>query len=497
MKQFFYKPAAVGLLIALLFCFAACKGQPDTPSPVSGGDGPSDTSGRVRTTGEGGSTMSAIASSDAVSQTPGTSQTGSKPAAPGVTGTGKASQNRPGTAGSNKASQNRPVTTSSSRASQSQAGAKPTDSAFNPDAVKVLPYASYNLDAFMTPYWQGHVVYNESVMFVKNADGSLEAAPLMFDPVKILSVRNFGLDKEYKEGVDYTIENGRIKLTAKSGIYAWPYHYLYPQSLQAAQKIFGAGAQVFGKTGGGNLYYAENDTFFKTQIAVTYIHDSKWTGAVPQYAGTQLSGSIAKLKAKQNLTIVFYGDSTSTGCNSSGWSSINKAPHCPTFPDMVTAKLKQQYGTNAITVFNESVGGMTTQWGAENVPRVTAHHPDLVILSWGHNNPGDSADYVKAEMKKILSACRAKNPAVEFILITPYNHNPEAAGFEGNLAGFAPAFEALSAEMGKAAVAPVRGISEYMLQRKRWYDFSGNNVNHVNDFFNRAVAMAVCGLMMP
>ena len=75
-------------------------------------------------------------------------------------------------------------------------------------------YTKYNLDAYMTPVWKGGVVYNESVMFFPNAKtGKLDPAPLLYKPDKILSVRSSDLKTEYKEGVDYVVENGCIKLT--------------------------------------------------------------------------------------------------------------------------------------------------------------------------------------------------------------------------------------------------------------------------------------------
>lgn len=55
---------------------------------------------------------------------------------------------------------------------------------------------------------------------------------------------------------------------------------------------------------------------------------------MPQYAGSQLPKTIAKLKAKQPVTVVYYGDSIMVGCEASG---LNKyEPYMPIFTTMVT-----------------------------------------------------------------------------------------------------------------------------------------------------------------
>ena len=83
----------------------------------------------------------------------------------------------------------------------------------------------------MTPVWKGGVVYNESVMFFPNAKtGKLDPAPLLYKPDKILSVRSSDLKTEYKEGVDYVVENGCIKLTENTSIWSWDYDDFYLKS---------------------------------------------------------------------------------------------------------------------------------------------------------------------------------------------------------------------------------------------------------------------------
>ena len=44
----------------------------------------------------------------------------------------------------------------------------------------------FDLDTWMTPIWRGRTAYHESVMFI----GDEGRAPLLYDPVRIVSVRS-------------------------------------------------------------------------------------------------------------------------------------------------------------------------------------------------------------------------------------------------------------------------------------------------------------------
>jgi len=65
-----------------------------------------------------------------------------------------------------------------------------------------FPLDQYNLDAYMTPYWLGDIVYQESVMVVKNADGTIPDIPLLYEAKQIISVRTSDLATPFKEGTD-------------------------------------------------------------------------------------------------------------------------------------------------------------------------------------------------------------------------------------------------------------------------------------------------------
>src|SRR5262249_52045064 len=72
-----------------------------------------------------------------------------------------------------------------------------------------------DLDEAMQPFWSGHKVYNEAVLMLSR-DGKPATGQLMFQPSRIISVRDYGLTTNYSEGVDYTIDGRTLTCTAAS-----------------------------------------------------------------------------------------------------------------------------------------------------------------------------------------------------------------------------------------------------------------------------------------
>jgi len=353
-----------------------------------------------------------------------------------------------------------------------------------PEGGQLMEYDRYTLQAYMTPVWEGGVVYNETVMFVDNADGSVDPAPLLYEPSEILSVRSFDLLTEYQPGIDYTVENGRIALTLCSRIHRWAYSDYYP-----AHAIPGA---TFEKTGGGYIAFGEGDTFFKTQIAVTYRHKGRWNGVKPVFAG-ELKNTLRKLRTGEKVTIVYYGDSITTGANSSN----TQAPFVPIWTRLVTAKLSDSYPKSRIEQINTAVGGTNAKWGCQNAQRlVAAYRPDLTVIAFGMNDAGTPAVSYAASILGIIEQTRRSNPEAEFILVSPMLPNREVSGFYGNQYRFEKVLSCIAdLEQGIAAV-PVWSMHKYMLESKRYYDMTGNNVNHPNDFLARVYAQAVSALLV-
>ena len=74
---------------------------------------------------------------------------------------------------------------------------------------KSIAKAWNNVNVY-APYWQGNIMYNETVMCID--DGTRIAGALLYKPVRILSVRDYTMTTEYEEGKDYTISGNQIML---------------------------------------------------------------------------------------------------------------------------------------------------------------------------------------------------------------------------------------------------------------------------------------------
>lgn len=342
--------------------------------------------------------------------------------------------------------------------------------------------SEYDLDAYTAYYWEGNRTVNESVLPMRGEDGVVAPISLLYPIEQIESVWNAELTQAYLPGRDYTVENGLLVIPEGSAIPVLDDSDLYLSEL--------LNANGFEATKSGYIYFSEGDFFHKAQIAVTYTHTAAWEGPVPAAQGAQLPRTLAKLQGGEPLTIVYYGDSVTAGCNSS--AVINAKPYAPRWTDMVTRRLDVLYPGAEITAWNEAVGGTDSAWGAANASRVAARNPDLVVIAFGLNDASRearTAAYAES-IQSIMDTVRAENPECEFILVSAMRSNAEAWNFRGEKL---PAYlEALRAMTGEGiALADMTTLHESMLTRKSYRDMTGNNINHCNDFLARAYAQVI------
>lgn len=348
-------------------------------------------------------------------------------------------------------------------------------------AIEETDCDKYELDKYTIPLWDTQVVYNESVYPLENEDGSISPIRLMYDAACILSVRDSSLKKQYTKGVDYDLEDGKIVILKTGSIPSVKYKDYWLDA-----PINGGS---FPRTGGGHIAYGQGEPFLSKQLAITYIHLDKWDGSVPSSKGNLLPKTIAKLKNKEDLKIVFYGDSIAEGCNTSSFHNVE--PFAEDWCSMVTSALKAKYGYEQITMANDSVGGMDSAWGYNNCDTVAKRNPDLVVIAFGMNDgtarvsPTNYQRNIKMTIKRI----RKTNENCEFIVVGTMLANKDVAGFAGYQEDYLP--ELLALEEEGTAVADLTSIHKYLITKKRYFDMTGNNVNHPNDFFARFYAQVI------
>jgi len=340
------------------------------------------------------------------------------------------------------------------------------------------------------PFWKSGVMVGESVLFVKVEEGTPITGRLLFTPTKILAVKNSSGTITYQAGKDYTVQPGSRTLTLPAG-----------SSIPVAtekQLTPPLGSQPFSlrrRDGKGDILFAPSHEYADMQVVVTYEHKkSEWKLPPPRLATRELPRTLQKLKSGQPLNIIFFGDSITVGGNASKLSNV--APFMPPYPDLVIQNLKRAYKSD-ITTKNLAVGGMTAAWGLQNIAQVATEKPDLVVLAWGMNDSSGGRplhDFI-TDIQGQIDAVRKVQPNAEFILVSSMLPNADCNW--ANPALILTYRDALEKLRGSGiAIADLSEVWEEILKSKTYLDFTGNGVNHPNDFGHRLYAQTIAALLV-
>ena len=373
------------------------------------------------------------------------------------------------------------------------------------------------LDPMMKPIFEGNTVSAESVMFI----GGEGAKALLFPIEKVISVTSYDGKTVYEEGVDYVVENGALKLTDKSKIpcMASSMFYNYSGSAILVEKD--------GKT--VPLYWGEGPLMTDNQVLVTYTHSSDWKGFAETSSSDVFADFIKKLESGKDMTVFFYGDSITYGACSS--FNEDHAPYQDAYPVMFTKALADLYGytvefvdaglvassgmptakvpmndhvagkNGTITYVNTSIGGWTSTDAYNNSvafvdEMISEYGCDLFIVAFGMNDGGIATEKTAENIRKIVDTAlyASDDPAV--LIVSTMMPNPRAVnGWLGLQPLQEDALIALAEEYREdgvaCAVARMTSVSKAVLERKAFHDYSGNNINHPNDFFHRIYAQTV------
>lgn len=346
----------------------------------------------------------------------------------------------------------------------------------------------------VTPFYTGNVIYNESVLLIKGDDGKA-VGKLQFKPVRILSVRDFTLKKEYDlslfgvsgrtltvndpDRVTYLTEKNLQGLEMPEGFYLK--NSVKEMTNTLTDCVLMAGA-----------VYTESPFYYGKQIYVSYVYDTKDlnTSLYATYKTSVLPKTQAKLAFGDSLKICATGDSVMEGCSSSG--RFNREPFMDNFMTLTVQELKRAYSNENITLSNQAVGGMASGWGAKDAQtlKLANEHPDLLYIHFGINDLGsqNSAESYYINIKKIIDDVHGVNPDCEVVLIKAFNANPDIydqAGFER----YWKKLDQLASENANVYTLDMFSQSLALINAKDYYSVTGNGINHVNDFSARLYAM--------
>lgn len=377
-------------------------------------------------------------------------------------------------------------------------------------------YDRYDLDSYVDPIWDGGIVRNETVMFV----GANDKRQLLYPADEIISVRSYDLSIEYVRGVDYDYVDGYLVLLEGTSIkyITEDVYYTVRNPDQDWLKTMYNGVAT-------STYWGEGEIMTQWQLAVTYKHSQTWEGHEVECHADRYAEFIGKLERGEDVTVFFYGDSITTGAN----SSQGKPPYAHMWPRMFvqyaaehykysihyvdaraeidvtninTVHTDESYGNRGtITYINTAVGGWSTNQGLTNVEQyvnklVRKYGCDLFVLAYGMNDSGSKPENYIDMIEDIVIRVNAWAPEANVVLVSTMSPNPDAVGgWYGNQVKFEPLMIELADKLNDGgtpcSVATVTSMSQSVLERKSFRDYTGNNINHPNDFFARIYAQVL------
>jgi hypothetical protein len=329
---------------------------------------------------------------------------------------------------------------------------------------------------YLRPFWKGDTVCNEPVLLY-SANGGAAEGRLLYQPDHIFSVRNYGLDTDYRAGVDYRVEGRRLVRLPESRM-----HFRADTSFDKKDLAW---------------YNLQSQW-----VVVSYTHHDRWRGPVAVYSGARLPRVMARLRSGKAVKIVAYGMSITRGMDVSGYDGV--APYMPPYVSLFGKAVQARYPRAAVELYNAGLPGSTVAWGTEHAGSyVVALQPDLVLLDFGMNDfwrmgPQEFGDSVKTMMRKI----RAGDPKVEFILLSNMKFDPayvadsdrNRAFYLGNLVGYHAVLRSLE---GPGVVGlDMTDISDVLYREKKAKDCIVNPL-HPNDYLARWYAQGLVALVCP
>lgn len=348
----------------------------------------------------------------------------------------------------------------------------------------------FTFDQIFTPLWDTDTVYGESFTMYRDRDGEV-SAPFLFEPLEILEVRTADLETKLEEGKDWVVRDGRLFITPGSSAPVTEYDEIFMKN-----EVPG---HCFVYPDGYLLFGAELNCMHNRQIAVTYkCKPGQWQGYVPSFEGERLKRTISRLKNDKKLKIVHFGDSISQGANGSAEAAAN--PFQPNWTRLYSEKLRRSCSAN-VQFINTSVGGKETGWALTELDnRVIAHEPDLAVIAFGMNDGGYTPEVFSERVEQMIVRTRSAKPDTDFILVATSTPNPlltdDRAKFCGNQPYFKDKLYELAEKYDGVAVANITDVQKELMRSKRYIDFTGNNVNHPNDFFIRVHAHVMAEMLI-
>ncbi len=383
---------------------------------------------------------------------------------------------------------------------------EPSETPKDTFGYRPLDFKAENLSWEIQNVFAGDYVKNETVMFIDKGD----TKALMYKIDKVISVTSYNGRKKYEEGRDYEVVDGKLRVTENSKI----------PCITSKRYYSGDGTLVVDVDGEKKpVYWGEGTAMTNYQVNVEYTHSDAWNGYKQQCFAGIYDKLYKKFENGEDVTIVFYGDSCTYGAASS--FAYNYSPYQYSYALLVTNALADIFGytvhyekpklagtgpvpkkdyvagdRGTITYVNNSVGGWTTADGVSNFdkyvkPYIEKYGCDLFVVDLGGNDGNIPPEKTAANDKAIIDRAIALAPDSGVIIMSTLLNRPDS-NWAGNDAHQEPLLVELSGKLRDegipCAVCGITSMTASVLERIKFEDFSGNNINHPNDFWARLYA---------
>ena len=366
-----------------------------------------------------------------------------------------------------------------------------------------------DLKDVMQNIFTGTQSLKETVMFIDKGD----VKSLLFPIKDIVSVTSYDGKTVYEEGKDYVIEDGKLKVTENSAI----------KCITSAKYYNHAGSII--QMNGKPMFWGESQVK-AWQVSVTYNHDAAWEGFMQESQLEIYQNFVKKLIAGEDVTVFFYGDSITWGACSTYQEGVE--PRQGAYSMLFTEALADLFGytvkyvntglvasmpchpvptadyvageRGTITYVNTAIGGWTSNDGVTNFDKfvgeqVEKYGCDLFVLGYGMNDGVFSATTTKANAKKIIDKLLELKPETSVMLVstmTPHTgSNWDHAAIKQQEKQLLSLAKTYRKDDKAVAVACVHSVSVAIQEHKTFNDYSGNNINHPNDWFYRVYAQTL------
>ena len=153
-----------------------------------------------------------------------------------------------------------------------------------------------------------------------------------------------------------------------------------------------------------------------------------------------------------------------------------------------------------ITYINPSVGGWNSadgvaQYDTDLAPLIARYGCDLFAVAFGMNDGIYPSDVTQRNIRDMADRLLAIRPGALLLLVSSMTPHPGTDWDHPSIEEQEAKLEQLAADYREdgipCAVACVHSVAKAVQTRKRFSDYTGNNINHPNDWFYRVYSQTL------